>query len=1179
MQRPLPVLPAAAVASSRPRGHRSSESRSSRRGPLLCRPSLGLLSVLVVWLAACDTSLNAPEPEGSGTDVAGGTEDVTAGPPSGDATSAVDPSSGADVSGVPTGESSEPTVPSGLNACGGEASLRFAGESAAPLEPCGCGGVLACNGSGALRCVGELPVNACGGCGVLSGEIGTSCGACGGTWVCGPEGDAVCVGAARPNGCGGCAPLAGAPGRRCESADIGDEADGVVHAWVCDGPDEVICRALLGDENACGWTGPLEYAGATVLPGDACADDERLCGPGVIVCEAEARLVRCQGPLRNAAGGCGTLLGVPGTACGCGGTWVVDEARPEGVRCEGGTPNACGGCGALSPSPGETCGAGNVVVCVGAEDTVCVARAGERNACGGTSDLEGVPGNTCGACNTGRWGCTGSNSVTCEGDLGSSAFNPCDGSCDPVPSGTLGGACGECNAGAFVCGEGPSLSCEEPTPEQAQNACGGCAALAGQPGSACGSCALWSCDESGERVQCVVDQAIEGCEAVVLTCRDLAPSCPSLHRECVEASGGTDATCGACLSSFREGVGEACEAEGVAAPTGVAASQGTSADHVLVTWNAVADATGYHVYRGGVRLTSTPVTGTSYPDTGAPAGGVPNTVSGVVATTDLPEGVQVSWTAATSPPGASRDYAVSALRDGSESDLSADVTGFRAARPVTRYEVQAGTGSWTSVGESTTWVDTGAPAGSLSIGVPIATRGLADRVVLTVDQASGSDGASRSYRVRAVNAAGAGSASSATSGNRIVGTISYQWEWSRTSDSTFTALTDATSRTATDFDIELGETRWYRVSVTAPGATATESSAVEGQLATSVSGLGSRCVATSQCPSGSWCPTDTTERRCSPRPVHNGVEMPFQWVPRGAFVMGSPLDEVDRTNSEGQVDVELTRDFFVQRTPVTQGQWEAVMEAWNRQPSSLRQMSGWFGATPTFGLRPSWFGRSGGGCTNAACPVEQVNWWDAVVFANALSIMEGLDPCYLLLNCDLGSGGGAVGGGCGGTTSGCTNNLFQCNSASFTGKTCNGYRLLTEAEWEYAARAGTTTATYLGDLSDAAPPCEEPQPSVDPIAWWCWNSESRTHPVGTRAPNDWGLFDMLGNVWEWTWTRYADTLSGDIDPLGPTTGTTRVTRGGSWYWITLPRAAVRGSGLPTTRLDNRGFRLARTAAP
>lgn len=159
-------------------------------------------------------------------------------------------------------------------------------------------------------------------------------------------------------------------------------------------------------------------------------------------------------------------------------------------------------------------------------------------------------------------------------------------------------------------------------------------------------------------------------------------------------------------------------------------------------------------------------------------------------------------------------------------------------------------------------------------------------------------------------------------------------------------------------------------------------------------------------------------------------------------------------------------------------------------------------------------------------PVEGVSWWDAVRYCNALSRLEGLEPAYRL---------------------GADQETVEWDTSA------DGYRLPTEAEWEHACRAGTTGARY-GALDD--------------IAWYRGNSDERIHNVGGKQPNAWGLYDMLGNVWEWCWDIY------DAEVYG----TYRVLRGGGWFdehWSC--RASVRRRSHPTHRIDDVGFRVARSA--
>ncbi|UXY25630.1 formylglycine-generating enzyme family protein [Streptomyces sp. HUAS TT20] len=158
-------------------------------------------------------------------------------------------------------------------------------------------------------------------------------------------------------------------------------------------------------------------------------------------------------------------------------------------------------------------------------------------------------------------------------------------------------------------------------------------------------------------------------------------------------------------------------------------------------------------------------------------------------------------------------------------------------------------------------------------------------------------------------------------------------------------------------------------------------------------------------------------------------------------------------------------------------------------------------------------------------PVEGVSWWDAVRFCNALSQREGLTPAYHLPPDD---------------------EDIEWDASA------DGYRLLTEAEWEHACRAGTAGPRY-GPLDD--------------IAWYRGNSHERIHEVGRKGPNPWGLHDMLGDVWEWCWDIYDAQVYGSY----------RVLRGGGWFdehWSC--RASVRRRSHPTFRVDDVGFRVART---
>ncbi|MDQ0714198.1 sulfatase modifying factor 1 [Streptomyces luteogriseus] len=188
-----------------------------------------------------------------------------------------------------------------------------------------------------------------------------------------------------------------------------------------------------------------------------------------------------------------------------------------------------------------------------------------------------------------------------------------------------------------------------------------------------------------------------------------------------------------------------------------------------------------------------------------------------------------------------------------------------------------------------------------------------------------------------------------------------------------------------------------------------------------------------------------------------------------------------------------------------------------------------------FPVTQEWYARVTGERPSTArggrLPVEGVSWWDAIRFCNALSVREGLTPAY-----EVWPGTGSTDG----------------DATAHWDPAADGYRLPTEAEWEHACRAGSTGPRY-GPL--------------DEIAWYRGNSDDRVQPVGGRQPNAWGLYDMLGNVWDWCWDLY------DAEVYG----TYRVLRGGGWsdeHWSC--RASVRRRSHPTFRIDDVGFRVARS---
>ena len=271
-------------------------------------------------------------------------------------------------------------------------------------------------------------------------------------------------------------------------------------------------------------------------------------------------------------------------------------------------------------------------------------------------------------------------------------------------------------------------------------------------------------------------------------------------------------------------------------------------------------------------------------------------------------------------------------------------------------------------------------------------------------------------------------------------------------------------------------------------------------------------------------PTDPTD----PTPVDtftNTIGMKFVLIPNGSFPMGSNnhVGEVEVVYPENPAHaVELTHDFYMSVYETTQEHYEAIV-----------------------GTNPSHF-------IGDNLPVDSLTWIDAVRFANALSASEGLALCY-------NNEGTVIGGAAG--------NPYLCV----------GYRLPTEAEWEYACRAGSRTAYSFG--SDSL--------QLGDYAWYKANAGEKTHPVGQKLPNAWELYDMHGNVFEWVHDFYGDdyySVSPDSDPHGPQTDPdpdgsfVKMVRGGSW-WHTAThsrsskRDVVARAFGGVSRL---GFRLART---
>ncbi|MDR1166000.1 MAG: formylglycine-generating enzyme family protein [Deltaproteobacteria bacterium] len=225
----------------------------------------------------------------------------------------------------------------------------------------------------------------------------------------------------------------------------------------------------------------------------------------------------------------------------------------------------------------------------------------------------------------------------------------------------------------------------------------------------------------------------------------------------------------------------------------------------------------------------------------------------------------------------------------------------------------------------------------------------------------------------------------------------------------------------------------------------------------------------------------------------NSIGMEFVLIPAGSFLMGA-VDEGEKLDQFPRHKVTITKPFYLGKYPVTQYEWESVMD---NNPSA----------------------RAG-----SDLPVEMVSWANAREFIAKLNRKENTKR----------------------------------------------YRLPSEAEWEYSARAGATTAYFFGDDKG----------DLERYSWNSDNSGGHTHPVGEKEPNPWGLYDIFGNVWEWTNDWYGGDYyanSPSSDPPGPSDGTARVNRGCSFHYVNICLTSYRGVDSGADYLDNDiGFRLAYT---
>jgi formylglycine-generating enzyme required for sulfatase activity len=945
-----------------------------------------------------------------------------------------------------------------------------------------------------------------------------------------------------------------------EDSDTPTETDG------SDTPD------VISSPNACGGSGALTFDGAPATPGDACG-----CG-GQVVCNGTDRL-SCAGQERlNVCGSCGALDDELGDACGvCGdGVWQCAAGRLEcagasaGNLCGGCTPlgqalrapcedggetgrfrcdgtdlvvcetqpeiNECGGSGALQlagipVAPGDTCAAGcgdGVVYCDGLGGAQC--RGPGPNACGGCELLLGDVGQACGCGEQGRWRCDEStDQVVCDGG----ESNACGGCGELSPAGALPGEL--CDAGVRICTGSDTTSCLG----SGSSACGGTASLSAVPGTPCGACdsGEYTCT-SVDEVRCTGDLGAQAFN----NCGGCAPL-PALE----------DTACGACGSGSWT-----CDGEDTLTCVG---DEGELALNLCGGCESLAASPGDDCGE----CASWACRGTTLRCDPNPA------LPGCSTLERSCEELDCDAVARVCDEGeVGQDAFCAGCADGFREERGACVPtecadSLDCAPVVTAWSDC----DWVDVcDEASERTRTVTPQECLD-GVCVNGTATEQREDCEPRATDGEDCGSGSTCV--------GGVCLATPPTVVTNNPSPVTDRTAQLNATLTALGSAAATTDAGFcwrqtssptgcagpsvDTPCGD--GWTLAAVGPVSVGAYSTTIGGltpgaahrtcawvAAGTTIGhGTVQSFATTTTTPAGGVCTDDGSTTACATGWCGNGrcTTPGFQYIPGGTDLLGAPSSELGTWDDERPQHTVTLSPFELMRYEVTQSEWFAVA-----------------------GLNPSYFQTPT--CTDGSCasnennnptaPVENLDWYSAIAFANARSRADGLAECYTLTGCT-----DAANGWQDGVHSGCT-------GATFAGLACDGYRLPTEAEWEYAARAGTDGATWLGALT--AEDCTDTR--LPSIAWFCGNSGGRTRAVGSLGANPWGLRDVLGNAGEWCWDWFGTYEAASItDPVGASAGTARLIRGGAWYFgASSARAAFRGNSNPANRSIRTGFRLARS---